>query len=87
MTAHKGTYFEPKQVMEDIGLLNDGFVASMMAQDVYNEPAVSLGELISQFPDVKRRTLLGAFAAENSMQSYIYGLSKLWLKESVIGTF
>jgi len=53
--------------MTDIGLTNDGFVNCMMAQEVYNKPAISMGELISQFPDVKRKTLLGVFASENSI--------------------
>ena len=47
----------------------------------------SLGGLISQFPDVKRKAMLGEFASENSLQMYVYAQGKLWLKEKVIGTF
>ena len=78
---------DAKQVARDIGLTNDSFVTSILNQDVYAKPVISLGGLISQFPDVKRKAMLGEFASENTLQMYLYAHGKLWLKEKVIGTF
>ena len=44
-------------------------------------------ELITLFHKVKQDALLNAYAAEDSMQMYLYGLYRLWLKENVVGTF
>ena len=87
LTKKAGQSFRLRQVVDDIGLTNDAFVASILAQDVYAKPTASVGELICEFPAVKQRTLLGAFVADNSFQSYFYGLFRLWLKESVLGSF
>ena len=44
-------------------------------------------DLTTLFHKVKRDALLNAYAAEDSMQMYLYGLYRLWLKEHVVGTF
>ena len=31
--------------------------------------------------------MLNAYAAEDSIQMYLYGLYRLWLKEHIVGTF
>ncbi len=83
-----GRPFDPKQVVTNIGLNNDSFVTSMLLGlgNLYlKEKQDGLGDLISKYSDVKQKALLGAFASENTVQSYIYGKFRLWLKESVIG--
>lgn len=73
--------------MTDIGLTNDSFVMNMLRSPLYTQRAASLGDLVSQFPDAKHKTLLGALTGENTIQAYLLGLGRLWFKEQIIGDF
>ena len=78
---------QTNQVAENIGLTNDGFVKSMLAQKVYGQPAIPLSKLISSYPEVKKQALMNQFAADDTIQSYIYAHLKHWFKSSIVGNF
>ena len=60
--------FNPQEVAKEIGLTNDAFVTSILNQrGVYNQPVVTMPTLLRQFPEVRRKTLLGQFASDNSI--------------------
>ena len=82
-----GKPFNPQQVSKNIGVDNDGFVAAMLSQPIYKETVVGQGDLIKEFPDMKRQALLSEFVSKNTLQSYVYGMGRLWFKESVLGDF
>ena len=44
-------------------------------------------DLLTSFPRVKRDALLNTYTTEDSMQMYLYGLARLWLKEHIVGDF
>ena len=80
--------FNPREVARDIGLTNDAFVTSILSQKgTYDQPVVSMSSLLCQFPEVRRKALLGQFASDDSIQMYVYAHFKLWFKDSLIGTF
>lgn len=66
-SSEKSGRYSPRKVAKDIGLTNDVFVSSMLAQKVYEKPTTSMGELICSFPDVKRKTLLEVFTPDDSI--------------------
>ena len=78
------TLADPRRVVSDIGLSNDLFVTSMISQDAYTQPSTPLGDLINQFPEAKRTALLNTYASDDTIQAYLYGQLKLWLKESAL---
>ena len=46
-----------------------------------------LGQLIAEFPEVKKQALLTEIASGNTLQSYVYGMWRVWLKERALGSF
>lgn len=66
---------------------NDGFVAAMLSSPIYKESVVGQGDLIREFPEVQRNTLMAEFVSSNTLQSYVYGMSRLWFKERIVGAF
>ena len=73
------------QACRDIGLTKDPIVTAIVAQS--SQPVKPMRDLTTLFHKVKRDALLNAYAAEDSMQMYVYGLYRLWLKEHIVGTF